>query len=239
MDHQMTMGDLPGHIYPGLAYVFWGVAWAVWLLRRGGNVASHPWSAQPDAGLAEAPAAMASWESWVKIVIPLVEMAGELRWVTWPMTDESATIYAHILADVAVILSGVADRLTARKVLPPASDRMALALAFFVPSFLFAMHGQHGPVATAAHRLFAGTLFAVGALVLLQHVRPAPIFLWLRTYAAILAGAWFLQTGWMLYVAGYDLMSEGVAVRGYLFFTLYAVGLAMLLAAALAARRRA
>ena len=44
----MTMGDLPGHIFPDWPLPLWGVAWAVWLLRRGGNLASHPWSAEPD-----------------------------------------------------------------------------------------------------------------------------------------------------------------------------------------------
>ena len=227
------MGDLPGHIFPGLAFLAWAVVWCVVLLRRGGNAVANPWDAQADPALAADGAATAPWESWAKIVIPLAEMAGELRWVTWPMTAASTTIFAHITADKVVILSGIADRFTARRILPPRSDRFALALAFLVPAVLFSTHGQHGPIASAAHELFAACLFMAGALVLIEHVRPAPLFRWLRVYAVALAGAWFIHTGWMLYVAGYDLMSDALVPRTYLFFTWYAVATAVLLGVAL------
>ena len=103
------MGDLPGHIYPGAGYVLWGLIWLSWLLRQGGNARVHPWDTKADAGLAAAPAATAPWESWLKIIFPLVEIAGELRWVTWPMTDASAGVFQHIAAeDVALIVAEMA-----------------------------------------------------------------------------------------------------------------------------------
>lgn len=217
MNHQM--GDLPGHIFPGLAFVAWAALWCVVLLRRGNQAATLP------------------LESWAKILIPLVEMGGELRWIGYP--DVRATIYAHIAADVAVILSGVADLLTRRGRLPKGADRIALALALLIPAALFAVHDQHGPVATTAHRLFATALFAAGAFVLIENFRPAPIVRWARLYCVALAGMWFMHTGWMLYVAQYDLMSDALVPRIYLSFTWYALALAGLLAAVLAARRRA
>src|SRR6185295_17179836 len=116
------MGDLPGHIFPGLAYVAWAVLWATVLLRRGGNAVMNPWDANADAVLASDAAVALPWEAWAKILIPLVEMGGELRWVTWPMNDASTTIYAHITADLAVILSGVTDLLSARARMPRGSD---------------------------------------------------------------------------------------------------------------------
>ena len=233
------MGDLPGHIFPGLAFLAWAGVWAFALLRRGGNAVANPWETHADPVLAADAVATAAWESWAKIVIPLLEMAGELRWVTWPMTEASSTIFAHITADKVVIISGIADRLTARRVLPPQSDRLALALAFFVPAVLFSTHGQHGPVAAVAHELFAKCLFAAGALVLIEQLRPAPLLRWCRIYSVALAGAWFIHTGWMLYVSGYDLMSDALAPRTYLFFTWYAVATAALLIATLSLARRA
>lgn len=237
MNHEM-MGDLPGHIFPGLAFLAWAVVWCMALLRRGGNAVARPWDAAPDDVLASDAAATAAWESWAKILIPLVEMAGELRWVTWPMTEVSTTIFAHITADVVIMLSGVTDRLMARGRLPAGSDRITLAFAFLIPAVLFGTHGQHGPVASAAHGLFAQTLFAAAALVLVEHVRPAPLFRWCRVYAVALAGAWFVHTGWLLYRSGYDLMSDALVPRTYLFFTWYALVLAVLVGGAVAARRR-
>jgi len=233
------MGDLPGHIFPGLAFLAWAVVWCVALLRRGGNAVSNPLDTRPDSLLAFDGAATAAWESWAKIIIPMLEIGGELRWITWPMTEASATIYGHITADLAVIISGVSDRLRVRGRIPPAADRVALSFAFLIPAVLFAAHGQHGPVASAAHGLFATTLFAAGALVLLEHLRPAPLFRWARVYAVALAGLWFMHTGWMLYVAQYDVMSEALVPRIYLFFTWYAIGTAVALCGALTMRRPA
>ncbi len=231
------MGDLPGHVFPGLAFLAWAVLWTIVLCRRGGAAISNPWDARPDAILGADAAASVGWEAWAKIVIPLVEMTGELRWVTWPMTEASTTIYAHITVDFAVMLSGAVDLLVARGRLPKGADHVALALAFFVAGVLFAAHGQHGPIAGTAHALFAKMLFAAAALVLVEHFRPAPMVRWGRIYAVALAGVWFVHTGWMLYVADYDLMSEALVPRTYLFFTWYAITVLVVLQGALAAQR--
>ena len=63
------MGDLAGHVFPGLAFV----AWAAHLLRGGGNVVTNPWEVQKDGTLAIAPASTGAIESWAKIVVPAVE----------------------------------------------------------------------------------------------------------------------------------------------------------------------
>jgi hypothetical protein len=226
------LGDLPGHIFPGLAYIAWAIVWALALRRRPGA----PWSSQPDAALASDFASTGSLETWAKILIPLAEMAGELRWVTWPMTDASATIYGHITADVAVIVSGVVDLLVRRARLPVGSDRIALALAFFVPGILFVTHGQHGSVATVSHEIFGRLLLLTALLVVLGMFRAAPVIAWLRVYAVALAGAWFIHTGWMIYVSGMDLMSPMMAPRVYLAFTWYAIGCLLVLLFVLAPR---
>ncbi|MEK7401481.1 MAG: DUF716 domain-containing protein [Gemmatimonadota bacterium] len=236
MQHE-TMGDLPGHVFPGLALLAWALVWCLAVARRGGPAVLQPWSVAPDTTLAADAAAAAPWESWAKIVVPLLEMTGELRWVTWPMTEASATIYAHILMDVAFILSGVTDLLTARRRIAPHSDRIALALAFLVAGLLFGAHGQHGAVANAAHGAFAMLLTAAGVLIVVEHARPAPLIRWLRVYAVALAGAWFIHTGWMLYVAGYDREGAALVPRAYLALAVYAVALAVALLVALTLAR--
>jgi hypothetical protein len=234
-----TMGDLPGHLFPGLALFAWAVVWWSALARRGGPAWLHPWSVAPDEAIAADAASTAPWESWLKIVVPVVEMGFEFRWLTWPMTDASATIYGHITADVAILLSGLADRLTARGRLPAGTDRIALTLALAVVAALFAAHGQHGPVAPAAHNLFAAVLFATAALTMAEHIRPAPLFRWARIYSLALAGAWFVHTGWLLYVSGYDLMNAALVPRVWMSFIWYAIGVAVALTAAIATGRRA
>lgn len=189
--------------------------------------------------LARDGAAHAPWESWLKVLLPLIPTIGDLRWVTLPLTDASVGNYQHIVGYLAVSFAGMADLLTARKVLPPATDRLVLALSFLLPAFFFAAHGHHLAVATAAHQLLALLLFSVGLLVVVEHVHPAPLFRWLRVYAILLTGAWFLEIGWVLYRAGYDLMSEDVVTRVYLFFAWHALGLAVMMALALSRRRRA
>jgi hypothetical protein len=237
MNHQM--GDLPGHIFPGLAFVAWAALWCVVLLRRGGHAVSRPWDTGADAILASDPAVSVPWEAWAKIVIPFIEMAGEVRWLGILTPEGATTIYAHITMDVAVILSGAADLLTARGKLPSGSDRIALVIALFIPAMLFAVHGQHGPVAGAAHGLFANALFVASALVLIEQFRPAPIVRWGRILAVALAGAWFMHTGWLLYVSDYDLMSDALLPRIHLQFAWYALGAITVLMLALASRRGA
>ncbi len=231
------MGDFPGHMYPGIMFLVWGTVWCLALRSRGGAALARPWDPHPDPVLAADPAAHAPWESWLKLLLPLLPTVGDLRWVSLPITDASVTNYQHIAGYAAVSLAGLADLLTARKVLPPGTDRLALALCFLLPAFFFAAHGHHFPVATAAHQLLALSLFWIGVLVLAEHLRPAPLFRWLRIYLVLLTGAWFVQTGWMLYRAGYDLMSEELVTRVYLFYTWYVLGLAVLLAGGLARRR--
>lgn len=233
MNHQL--GDLPGHLFPGLAFTLWAAIWAVALLRRGGEAASNPWSSRPDPRIGADPAAAFAWEAWAKIAVPLAELAFEARWLTWPMTDASATIYAHITCDVAVIISGITDLLVARRRLPPGSDRLALALAFLVPALLFLAHGQHGPLAATSHLIFGLLLLATGGLVALELTRPAPLVRWLRIYTTALAGTWFAHTGWLLYLSGYDQMNEAITPRVYLQFSWYALGVAALLATTIGA----
>lgn len=217
------MGDLPGHVFPGLAYVAWAVVWLLALRRRGGSALSQPWSATGDDTLAADGAATAPWESWAKLIIPAIEMAGEFRWVRLPLTATGATTLAHVTADLAVMLSAVADMLVRSRFLPRGADRVALAFAFFVPGLLFVTHGQHGPVASTAHLIFGRLLLLASVLIVAELFRPAPLLRWLRIGVVALAGAWFVHTGWILYVSGVDLMSDEMAPRVYVHFMWYAV----------------
>lgn len=238
MDHHM-MGDLPGHVFPGLAYVAWAVVWLLALRRRGGTALSQPWSSAPDDALASDGAATAPWESWAKLIMPAIEMAGELRWVRLPMSATGTTTLSHITADVAVMLSATADMLVRRGALPRGADRVALAFAFFVPGLLFTTHGQHGPIASTAHLIFGRLLLLASALIVAEMIRPAPLLRWLRIGTVALAGAWFVHTGWLLYVSGVNLMSEDLVPRVYLWFMWYAVAVMVTLAAAASPGARA
>jgi hypothetical protein len=226
------MGDLPGHVGPGLAYFAWAVVWLLALRRRGGTALWQPWSTEPDNDLASDSAATAPWESWAKLIIPGIEMAFEFRWVRLPMSATGASTLGHITSDIAVMLSASADMLVRRSALPRGADRIALAFAFFVPGLLFVTHGQHGPIASTAHLIFGRLLLLVSAFIVAEMFRPAPLLRWLRIGAVALAGAWFVHTGWMLYVSGMDLMSAEHVPRVYLWFTWYAVAIMVALAAA-------
>jgi hypothetical protein len=57
---------------------------------------------------------------------------------------------------------------------------------------------------------------------------------WLQIYALTVSGTWFLQVGWILYVAPYDLMSDDIAVKCHLFFSWHLVGVAVALLAVVA-----
>ena len=228
MEHGLT-GDLQGHFYFGTAYVVWAVWWLADLLRRGGPVVANPLDPRPDAMLARSPVATGTFEMWLKVLAPLIGIAGELRWFRFPPTDASIIIYQHISAYGTVTVSGILDLLTASKRMPPGSDRIGLAFGFLLPAFLFILHGHQLAVSEILHRLLGSILLAVGVLVLVEHVWPAPLVRWARIYLVMLAGTWLFQVGWMLYLAGYDLESEAVVVRAILFFSWHAVIVAVAL----------
>src|SRR5262249_2465428 len=147
--------------------------------------------------------------------------------------------YQHITAYASFTVAGLADLLTEKGVLPAAADRMALAFAFFIPAFLFLLHGSQVPVSLVVHLILGFLLLAGGILTLVEQVRPAPFVRWTRIYLVLLAGTWLIQLGWLLFVSGYDMESEATVVRTYLLFSWHAVFDGALLLAALSPRWRA
>lgn len=233
-------GDLEGHVYFGLVFVAWAVARGISLMREGGPVVRRPLDPDPDPALGALPAALTSFEAWAKVVLPLFGIAGELRWIAFPMTDASVIIYQHITAYGIFSVAGVVDLLAARKRVPSGADHVALAGAFAVAGFLFLVHGHHLSVSVALHTLLAWLLLAQAGLIVWERFRPAPLLRWSRLYVLLLTGTWLLQLAWMLYVAGYDLDSPMVVLRTHLFFMWHAAGAALVILGTTAmARRRA
>jgi len=213
--NQGLHGDLIGHVFPGVGFLLWAGFWVVSMLRTSGAQNALSASALSNGEFPRA----GTVEQWAKLLLPILGMLGEARWMGGPLSDGNVSNYQHFTAFAMVSLSGLTDMLVTRRRLPAGCDQLMLALAFLVPAMVLALHGHHLVVAEAVHTDLAVTLFAVSAFTLVEFVRPAPLIRWLRTLALVVSATWFLQIGWMLYIAHYDLSSADVAVRGHLFFT--------------------
>jgi hypothetical protein len=227
--HSALHGDLIGHLFPGVAFLIWAALWAGDMLRRGAGHADFMVDARPltqDAAPLPEPGVL---ERWMKLLLPVLGMLGEARWMKFPMRDIDISNYQHFTTYTLVSLSGATDMLVRRGMLPRGAGRMVLALTFIVIAFTLGFHGHHMVVAETVHADLAVALLVVGLLVLLEQFRPAPLVRWLQIYALAVSGTWFLHVGWILYVAQYDLMSDDVAVKCHLFFSWHLVGVALAL----------
>jgi hypothetical protein len=228
MPHKLH-GDLLGHLFPGVMFLVWAAFWAKDMLRRGGGNSAFMFDARPLPVSAPPLPAPGATERWLKLLLPLLAMLGEARWMKFPISDGSVSNYQHATAYVLVSLCGACDILVHRGRLPRGADRLMLAFTFIVIAFTLGFHGHNMAVATAVHADLAAALFVLGALILVEYMRPAPVVRWLEIYALGVSAAWFVTVGWILYVAQYDLMSEDTAVKTHLFFSWHLVGIAVLL----------
>jgi hypothetical protein len=128
--------------------------------------------------------------------------------------------------------------MVARGTLPRGADRFALVLAFAIPALVLGLHGHQMPVALSLHLILTALLAGTALIVALEHWSPEPALRWARVAAVLLVVTWFLQTGWMLYVAEYDLTSASVVTRVGFFFAAHVLGVGVALLAILAAGHR-
>lgn len=208
------MGDLPGHLFPGLLFFLWGF-W--WLWRTAGR----------DRRSALMPVVVHPMEPWLRIVLPIIGIIGESRWWRWPITLGSLTTMQHAAMYTAFLLTGITDVLALRGRVEPTASRVSLAGAFGLTGYLFVAHGGHSHLTMTVHTILGAILIATGLVHVCEAFMPhRTAWAWLRAFGAMLAGTWFWQVGWMLYVAHYDPADPAVVLRAHFFFAVHALLLA-------------
>lgn len=217
-------GDLEGHLYPGIAFLLWAFFWAVSWVRQHPEAVVSAWSVRARPELFVMSPVTVRREAWLKLLLPLPGILGELRWMAGPLSDTNVSNWQHCAIWTMVAISGATDLMVQRDRLPRGTDRLALALMFLVAGLIFALHGQHQRLPTALHLDLAVILLLAAVLAFAELLQPAPLWRWLRIATVTLAGSWFVQIGWMLYIAHYDLMSDDVVVRAHLFLVMHVIG---------------
>ena len=117
--------------------------------------------------------------------------------------------WAHIMIYVGFALSGVVDLLHRVGRVTASATRLAFAGAALNGAFLMGTHGNHLAVEYIAHLLIAAS-FALAGLAALGEaaLRRSPGAHWLRIWALLTLGSWWVVTGWMLFRSGWDLTDE-------------------------------
>lgn len=122
--------------------------------------------------------------------------------------------------------SGVVDLLHRLGRLTPQATRLAFAGACLNAAFLLGTHGNHLAVEDAAHLLLAGTFAAAGLVALWEVLAPQGLLNWIRTWAMMTLGGWWIMAGWILFRSGWDLQ-DGIR---FLWVFPYYSGIALTLA---------
>lgn len=218
-------GSFPGHLAPGLAFVFWGLWWLGELVRWG----------PPD--VAREPVERTLVPPGLKILAVLVATPLEMPNAGWLPADWVMG-WHHITAYAGLGLSAVVDLLARRGVFSPRATYLALAGAMANAAILFVGHGNAPGVEGAVHSILTTIFFAVSAFAVLEVVAPSWGLAWFRVGSMILLGAWLSLAGWILFRSGWDLHDHVREGHVWLRFSWLAMGVAVLTALASVRSRR-
>ncbi len=211
-------GTFAGHLYFGLLFTGWAVAWLVDGFAR---------TSGPDDGPLERGSLLPS----LKLVLPLIACWFELPNSGWD-PDDAMMGWAHIASYFPFALTGCVDLLAQRGRLPPRAGYPAFAAAMLNAAFLFWAHDDHGGVPGASHSLLVLLLASSAGLALLEWTRGGAWLGWVRRGSVLALGTWLLLLTWILYHSGW-VMADPIRVGWtYVLFSWNAIAVATLVTSA-------
>ncbi|KAI8792000.1 transmembrane protein 45B [Biomphalaria glabrata] len=197
------MGDFKGHALPGSLFLLYGMWWAVCvtkrylLCRRAGS--RYISSATFPCPCACGPLTRLPIEGFIKVGLTGFGMLAE---IIFNLPHPSMGIIQHATMYFFFLMSGIVDIASHYGApLPPATDYIALTLAFAVEGLLFANHLHGRPMVDVhIHVLLVYVIaLTVVCLILEAKFQKSSLLSMARAYLVMLQGSWFWGVGVILY----------------------------------------
>ncbi|BFZ24686.1 hypothetical protein BsWGS_27725 [Bradybaena similaris] len=232
------MGDLKGHMLPGIVLLLAGLWWAVGCIRRFLQCRKAGVQYVSTATF-PCPISCGNSQTWpveavIKIVVSLLGIIAE---VGWNLPHPGMVLVQHATMYFFFMISGVVDlSLHLGLPLPPGTDYAALALAFLMMGFLFTNHLHDRELLDVKiHVMLSYVIFLTVLVILLEarHQKSAMLTL-SRSFLVILQGSWLCAVGLILYSHGdhneaWDLKSHSDVMLAAVYFCWHCAAIFILL----------
>ncbi|CAG5130503.1 unnamed protein product, partial [Candidula unifasciata] len=222
------MGDLKGHILPGIVLLLYGLWWAVGCIRR--YLLCRKTGQQYVSTVTfNCPFPCRNIETWpvesvAKIVVFSLEILGE---IFFNISHLKLHNVQHATMYVFFLISGAVDLCMHLGLpLPPGTDYVALALAFLMEGFLFTNHLHDREILDVhIHMLLTYVVFLTVVVILLEARYQRSVLMTLsRVFLFMLQGSWLCAVGIILYIPrqssnAWDMNSHSDVVLASVCFT--------------------
>ncbi|XP_062522654.1 transmembrane protein 45B-like [Corticium candelabrum] len=209
------MGSFVGHLFPGLAFIFYGL---VTLLhashhfhrgqrnkgRRLGKRSLGRTRIPPWCGISS-PCCYFPLEPLTKVLLPLGGIIGEIAHAKFSLYSGSRLInvnnFGHSAMFTPFVISGVIDLIGCVVHLPARSQKLFVAFAFALEFLAFALHlDGRSRLETQCHVLLSIACAACFMFAALESCDPSNVCYFIgRGLFTVVQGTWFIQLGLILY----------------------------------------